>query len=50
MKGLARLALEAIGSVLLFAVCVGVFWTFAAAIMWAAGRILPLGGQGRRRD
>jgi hypothetical protein len=32
------------------AVAVGLLIGFAWAVLWAAGRILPLAGRGRRKD
>jgi hypothetical protein len=50
MAGLFRLALGVLATVLLLTLVVALFWGFAAGVMWIAGRLLPLGGRGRRRD
>jgi hypothetical protein len=39
-----------LGTLLLLTLVVALFWAFAAGVMWIAGRLLPLGGHGRRRD
>jgi hypothetical protein len=50
MGGAVRVALGLVGTALLLTLVVTLFWAFAAVVMWIAGRLLPLGGHGRRRD
>jgi len=42
VNGLFNLGIGALGTILIWAVVIGVLYIFAAAVLYLAGRVLPL--------
>jgi hypothetical protein len=42
VRGLINIVVGSVGTILMWALVVGAFWLFAAALLYVAGRILPL--------